>query len=86
MTTISQGRIGSSLESRIADHVGAWDKARKDGFPLAVEVCPFVTISREFGCEAVPLAHQLVDVLNECCRPSFPWLAYDRDLIDKVSE
>ena len=50
------------------------------------ETYPFVAISREFGCEALPLAQQLVETLNERCRPTIPWVSYDRELLDKVAE
>jgi len=32
------------------------------------------------------LAHRLVDILNERCHPSFPWVAYDHELLNKISQ
>ena len=46
---------------------------------------PFVTISREFGCEALPLAQHLVEILNRRIHPTIPWVAYDRELLDTVA-
>ena len=86
MTQISQGWVGSDVEVRIAAHVSAWDKVRPAGDKSRLETYPFVAISREFGCEALALAEQLVETLNERCRPSIPWVGYDRELLDKVAE
>lgn len=85
MSTISPRWPVASLESRIAAHVQAWEKARQADRPRLAETYPFVTISREFGCEATLLAHRLQDLLNQRCRPFFLWLAYDQELLDKVA-
>lgn len=86
MTRISQGWVGSDVEARIAAHVHAWEKVKPLGDKRRLETYPFVAISREFGCEALPLAQQLVETLNERCRPSIPWVSYDRELLDKVAD
>jgi cytidylate kinase len=86
MTRISQGWVGSDVQSRIAAHVHAWEKVKPLGDKRRLETYPFVAISREFGCEALPLARQLVETLNERCVPSVPWVSYDRELLDRVSE
>jgi cytidylate kinase len=70
----------------MAAHVSAWEKLKPLGDKRRLETYPFVAISREFGCEALALAQQLVDTLNERCRPSIPWVYYDRALLDKVAE
>lgn len=85
MSTISHGWALASLEARITAHVHAWEKAKDRGQPLAPETYPFVTISREFGCECSLLAQRLQEILNERCRPFFTWVAYDRELLDKVA-
>lgn len=86
MTQISQGWVGADVEVRMAAHVNAWEKVKPLGDKYRLETYPFVAISREFGCEALPLAQQLVETLNERCRPSIPWVSYDRELLDKVAE
>src|SRR5712672_191134 len=86
MSKISHGWAMANLEARIAAHVHAWEKAKERGQPLAPETYPFITVSREFGCEGGLLAHYLQDLLNERCRPFFMWIAYDQELLDKVSE
>ncbi|HUK81394.1 MAG TPA: cytidylate kinase-like family protein [Verrucomicrobiae bacterium] len=86
MTKISHGWVGTDVEARISAHVQAWEKIRPLGKHQQLETYPFVSISREFGCEALPLAQRLTEVLNERCRPSIPWVAYDRELLDKVAD
>jgi len=86
MTKISYGWVGSDLEARISAHVQAWEKIRPLGHSRVLETYPFISISREFGCEALPLAQRLTEILNERTRPSIPWLAYDRELLDKVAD
>lgn len=31
------------------------------------------------------MAHHLAEILNERCRPTLPWVAYDRELLDRVA-
>ena len=83
MSKISHGWAMATLEARIAAHVHAWEKAKERGQPLAPETYPFITISREFGCEGGPLAHYLQDLLNERCRPFFMWITYDQSYSTK---
>ncbi|MGD0017061.1 MAG: cytidylate kinase-like family protein [Verrucomicrobiia bacterium] len=74
-----------SLEARIAAHVHAWEQTRQSGKPRPPETLPFITISREFGCDAADVGQQLVKLLNERCKPVHLWVAYDRELLDKVA-
>jgi len=85
MSNISHGWALASLEARISAHVHAWEKSKQPDHPLAPETYPFVTLSREFGCEGALLAHRLQEILNERCRPFFTWVAYDQELLDKVA-
>jgi cytidylate kinase len=85
MKQVSQGWVGSDVEVRMAAHVNAWEKVKPLGDKRRLETYPFVAISREFGCEALALAQQLVDTLNKRCHPSIPWVSYDRELLDKVA-
>ncbi|MBU0728312.1 MAG: cytidylate kinase-like family protein [Proteobacteria bacterium] len=43
----------------------------------------FVTISREYGCEAYPIAEELRDCLN---KRSAPWMIFTRPIIEKLIE
>jgi cytidylate kinase len=74
-----------SVEERLGAHVRAWEAARRAGQPIPLGKHPFVTLSREFGCEAVPAARQLVDILNERWHPVLPWVTYDREVLDQVA-
>ncbi len=86
MSRLSHAWAEANLQARITAHVHAWETAKQSGQPLAAGTYPFVTISRPYGCEAVPLALRLSEVLNERCRPFFTWVAYDQELLDKVSQ
>jgi len=72
-------------EARIAAHVRAWEQLKRAGPSRLHQGLPFITISREFGCEGRPLAQQLVEFLNTRSRPALPWVAYDRELLDQVA-
>jgi hypothetical protein len=84
MTKISQGWVGSDVEVRVGAHVRAWEQFKPLGSKQRLETYPFVSISREYGCEALLLSNQLVETLNERLNPSIPWIAYDRGLLDRV--
>ena len=86
MSNISHGWAMASLEARISAHVHAWEKAKERGQPLAPETYPFITISREFGCEGGLLAQRLQEILNERCRPFFTWVAYEQEVLDQVAD
>lgn len=85
MSRIYQTWAKPVLESRIGAHVHVWEQARRLGQKQTTAAFPFITISREYGCEGLPLAGRLVDVLNARTRPAFPWLAYDQALLDQVA-
>ena len=85
MNRLSHGWAVANLEARITAHVHAWEHAKGLGQPLAAEVFPFITLSREFGCDGLALAEMLQDLLNARCRSFFAWVAYDRELLDKVA-
>ena len=79
------GGGGAKIEARIAAHVHAWE-ALKQLYPSRYECLPFITISREFGCEGRLLAERLVEILNERCRPQVPWVPYHREVVDRVAQ
>lgn len=86
MSALSQpGYLRPSLDARVAAHVQAWVKI-KQAPARPREHYPFVTISRQFGCEGGALAHALADLLNERCRPVVPWVVYDHELIERVAQ
>jgi len=85
MSTTLPGGIHFSREARIAASVSAWHKFRERQHKHVAERLPFITISREYGCEAIGLASRLVEILNERCRPVVPWASYDREVLDRVA-
>lgn len=78
-------RILPSLAKRISTHIQTWEHAKKVPLPCPPATCPFVTVSREFGCQGAVLGYRLVEILNERYRPEVPWVAYDRELLDRVA-
>jgi cytidylate kinase len=85
MSTGSHGWVGANLEARISAHVHAWDKARETGHKFIPEHYPFITVSRQFGCDGRALASTLAGMLNERFRPSLAWVSYDQELLDRVA-
>jgi hypothetical protein len=57
----------------------AWKEKGKE-----VEL-PFITISREYGCMGYPIAEGLQGRLNEMCDKKFPWMVFDRALVEKIA-
>ena len=47
---------------------------------------PFITISREYGCEAFQVAAELAERLNRHDKEANPWVVYDRKLVEKVAD
>ena len=85
MNRLPHGWAVANLEARISAHVHAWDKAKNGNEPLVPELLPFITISREYGCEGLALSLHLQEILNHRCKPFFPWVAYDNELLSKVA-
>jgi cytidylate kinase len=47
---------------------------------------PFITIAREYGCDAYELAAGLCERINEVYRADPPWSVYDKRLVERVAE
>lgn len=86
MYKLAQGWVDPKLECRMAAHMRAWQESRQAPVKRRLETHPFVTISRQAGCQGFTVAHQLMDLLNVRFRPAIPWVAYDRELLGKVAE
>lgn len=52
----------------------------------AAEKLPFVTISREYGCEGYPVAQALEKILNATSGQHFPWMTFDKQILSRISE
>ena len=85
MTTTLNPWPAPKLDARISAHIHAWEKSQGPSPHLRGKL-PFITVSRQYGCEAIPLAFRLAEILNERFRPSIPWVSYDRELLAKVAE
>ena len=59
MSRTLHGWPAASLDVLISAHVHAWQQRVKAG-PRPLDRLPFVTLSRQFGCQALPLAARLV--------------------------
>ena len=81
----SHGWGRPDLVARTSAHVHARQKLKEAGAPHSTETHPFVTISRQYGCEGAALAHRLVEVLNERCSGAIPWVCYDHELLEKIA-
>ncbi len=73
------------VAKRISAHIQAWEAAQRAEPPSPPENFPFVTISRQFGCQGAALGHRLAEILNERTRSPVPWVVYDHELLDKVA-
>ncbi len=85
MYKLSPALVAPTLDFRMAAHMRAWQDNRQAPVKRQLETHPFVTISRQYGCQGLSLAHQLVDMLNVRFRPSIRWVAYDREVLGKVA-
>lgn len=73
-----------SLIPSIEQREGAWIQVRErlaKNVPSALRTT--LTLSREFGCEAYPLAESLQKALEKSTQE--PWIIYDRALVEKVA-
>ena len=72
-------------ETRIAGHVHAHGHSGRTLEASHAETLPFITVNRDFGCEALAVSKKLADYLNQRYQPTIPWAAYDRELLDRVA-
>jgi cytidylate kinase len=61
----------TSIQERIAQHQD-------------LRIRPTITLSRQFGCEAFPLASRLKQLVEDASGE--PWMVYDKSLIEKVAK
>ena len=76
------GELTPSVEQRMKAYHELSDRAKalveKKAPPK-----PTITLSREFGCEAFPIAEELVKLAEK--RTGEPWLLVDKSLLDAVA-
>ncbi|MCU0843383.1 MAG: cytidylate kinase-like family protein [Spirochaetes bacterium] len=73
---------GSTLEKSIQKQLKLWEN-QKVKLVEKQEPRPFITISREYGCNAVAIADALAEALNKY-ESTDVWKSYDKELIDKI--
>lgn len=76
------GDLAPSVERRLKAYHELSHRARD--LTVATPVKPTITLSREFGCEAFPVAEELVRLAEEKTDES--WLLVDKSLLDAVAK
>lgn len=78
-------KVHFTIPPGIEKRLSAWNEwaVRQDREKKAPEPC--ITISREFGCQAYPLAETLLEVLNEPIKSDEKWTVLDRLLLEKIA-
>lgn len=74
------------LEAGLHAQVERWRTLRQQKALPQPGRRPFLTLSREFGCEAFPLAEALAKKLNAAHPTPAGWEVYDRMLMEKIGE
>ena len=69
----------------IENRLRAWDEMARREPPEKKISRPCITISREFGCQAYPLAEILHKRLNELAEGEEDWIVLDRLLLEKIA-
>jgi cytidylate kinase len=76
------GDLAPSVERRLKAYHELSDRVR--GLTLSTPKKPTITLSREFGCEAFPVADELVRLAEK--KTGEPWLLVDKTLLDAVAK
>ena len=74
---------GSTLEKMIQKQVKYWENYKKAEEAKQETARPFITISREYGCNIMPFSQLLAQKLNETEKTE-QWQAYEKNLIDQI--
>jgi cytidylate kinase len=69
----------------IASQSEKWRRHQLTAVSLSAIERPFITVSRQYGCGAYPLAEALAEKLTSLNPEQDPWVVYDRELVTKVS-
>jgi hypothetical protein len=77
---MATGHLVPSVDRRLSAWLSVQDRLQR---PARQERRPTITLSRQFGCEAYPLAESLADAL--AARTGRPWTVFDKALIERVS-
>ncbi|MFW5770932.1 MAG: AAA family ATPase [Spirochaetota bacterium] len=75
----------STLNRWVQQQLKVWESSRKKAEETPDEPRPFITISREYGCNAIRIAETLTEELNKVENLE-NWHFYDKDIINKIVE
>ena len=80
--------LSKKNRAKIAVQAESWRKHRSfiTDTTDAKLVIPFITISRQFGCGAFPLAEAIANRLTKEDDSDYPWAVYDRALVQRIAE
>jgi cytidylate kinase len=82
----TEHNLPPSIEQRIDSQLAVIRRMRTQQAGEAHTPHPFVTISREYGCEAMTLAEMLAHRLADTHSGSHePWQVYNRQIIENIS-
>ena len=81
MSSKFRARIEAQLANQLRLRTQELWKLRKGEKKL-----PFITISREYGCEGYPVAEALQDKLTKMTDDTYPWAVFDKQVISKIAE
>jgi cytidylate kinase len=79
---MSNYKKGASLQTLIHNQLMVWENAKSVKEVVTYPV-PFITISREYGCNADAIAEIIAEELNKYEKSNI-WKSYDRELIDRI--
>jgi len=78
----SSPTLPPSVEERISGWIRI-QEGHQAGLPVQPKARPTVTISRQFGCEGIPLALAVQRRMEQACGE--PWTLFDKELIERVA-
>jgi hypothetical protein len=77
---MSTEKLVPNIEQRLSTWIGIQERQKKES---KKEQTPTITISRQFGGEAIPLAEELKTLLEK--KTGETWTIFDKALIEKIS-
>ncbi len=80
MSDTKREHLPLRVEQRLETQIMLADRLRSRGTATPT-VAPFITIMRQYGCEAMSLAEELAAQM-----PDGPWPVYNRQLFEKLAE
>lgn len=73
--------LPSRIQHRLDAQILLAERRKKSDKVEAVQPAPFITVARQYGCEAMALAELLSERL-----PNGPWPVYSRQIFEKMAE